>query len=297
MAIPESQLETWSNQGAVATAQATHESIRQALAQSAGLQQWTYEPYLQGSYRNGTNIRGDSDVDVVVQLESSFGYDVAALTAEETAAFHSAYPSATYGWREFRRDVLDALVDYYGSASVKESTCCLKVAGNSGRLPADVVVCLQYRKYLRFRNRDDQSYVEGMRFWTLDGREVINFPKWHYDNGVRKNSDERTGGRYKPVVRMFKNARTYLEDHGRISSSLAPSYFLECFLYNASDSAFYGTWQDRFLSVLDSLLKADWTKMTCQNGIVPLFGLTPEQWSSGSASSLIGALLQLWKDF
>jgi len=31
MGIPESQLETWSHQGAVTTAEATHKSIRNAL--------------------------------------------------------------------------------------------------------------------------------------------------------------------------------------------------------------------------------------------------------------------------
>ena len=294
MAIPESQLETWSNQGAVATAQATHESIRKALAQSTRLQQWTYDPYLQGSYRNGTNIRGDSDVDLVVQLESNFGYDVTALNSQEVAAFHSTFGSATYGWHEFRRDVLDALASAYGPDYVKESKCCLKVVANSGRLPADVVVCLQYRRYVRFRSRDDQSYIEGMRFWTSDGQEVINFPRWHYDNGVRKNSNDRTGGRYKPVVRMFKNARTYLEDRGRISSSLAPSYFLECVLYNVPDSGFAGSYQDAFCGVVNWLAKADMTKFVCQNGLMPLFGPSQEQWSVQSAAAVVTAFIDLW---
>jgi len=294
MAIPESQLETWSNQGAVATAQATHESIRQALAQSARLQQWTYDPYLQGSYRNGTNIRGDSDVDLVVQLESSFGYDVSALNTQEIASFNSVYGSATYGWREFRRDALDALVSYYGPASVKESKCCLKVAGNSGRLPADVVVCLQYRKYLRFRDLSDQSYIEGMRFWTTDGREVINFPTWHYDNGVRKNSDRHTDGLYKPAVRMFKNARSRLQEAGQLSASAAPSYFLECTLYNVPDAQFAGSSQDVYCSVVNWLNQADMSGFVCQNEQLPLFGPTPEQWSLDQARGLVHGLAQLW---
>lgn len=56
MGIPESQLETWSHQGAVTTARATHESVRNALE---SYESWPrdveYEVYLQGSYKNDTN--------------------------------------------------------------------------------------------------------------------------------------------------------------------------------------------------------------------------------------------------
>jgi len=72
MGIPESQLAIWSHQGAVTTAKATHESIRNALDSYRWTDGVDFEVYLQGSYKNNTNIRGDMDVDVVVQLNSSF---------------------------------------------------------------------------------------------------------------------------------------------------------------------------------------------------------------------------------
>ena len=259
------------------------------------MQQSTYDPYLQGSYRNDTNIRGDSDVDLVVQLSSAFYHDLSALSTADVAAFNAAYGSSQYGWAQFRSDVLDALVAYYGRDLVKEGKCCLKVKGTSNRLPADVVPCLQYRKYLRFRSRDDESYIEGMRFWTADGREVINFPKWHYDNGVRKNGQNRTAGTYKPVVRMFKNARSYMEDRGLIASSLAPSYFLECFLYNAPDSSFSGSYQEMYLGVLGGILSRNWDEFLCQNEQLQLFGTTPEQWAKDSAVALVQSFHDLWK--
>jgi tRNA nucleotidyltransferase (CCA-adding enzyme) len=80
MGIPESQLQTWSHQGAVTTAKTTHESIRNALAANTSpIRDKSYEVYLQGSYKNTTNIRGDSDVDVVAQLNSTFQDDLSAL--------------------------------------------------------------------------------------------------------------------------------------------------------------------------------------------------------------------------
>ena len=73
MAIPESQLETWSHQGAITTAKATADSIKNALNSYINRPDGVeFEIYLQGSYKNDTNIRGDSDVDVVAQLNSTF---------------------------------------------------------------------------------------------------------------------------------------------------------------------------------------------------------------------------------
>ena len=43
----------------------------------------TYVSYLQGSYRNDTNIRGDSDVDLVLELNSVFKHDASVLSEYE----------------------------------------------------------------------------------------------------------------------------------------------------------------------------------------------------------------------
>ena len=101
MSIPESQLETWSHQGAITTAKATHESIGKALDSSEKLSQVKPEVYLQGSYRNSTNIRGDSDVDIVVQLNSTFQYDITVLLESERKLFEQSYSSATYSLQNF----------------------------------------------------------------------------------------------------------------------------------------------------------------------------------------------------
>ena len=73
MTIAENQLRTWSQLGAQARSQRTYQSIRNAL----GRHVWppamgSPSVYLQGSYRNHTNIAGDSDVDVVVESSGVF---------------------------------------------------------------------------------------------------------------------------------------------------------------------------------------------------------------------------------
>ncbi len=114
MGIPESQFETWSHQGALVTSKATHESIRNALeANASPIKDKNVEVYLQGSYKNDTNIRGDSDVDIVVQLNSTFQHDLSDLSESESLLFNQNYSDAIYGWENFRADVLTALKSSY----------------------------------------------------------------------------------------------------------------------------------------------------------------------------------------
>ena len=192
--------------------------------------------------------------------------------------------------------MLTALRNYFGDSAVNIGNKSLKVTGNSNRLPADVVACMQYKKYKHFRSIKNQSYVEGMVFYTLrEHRKVINFPKVHYQNGTKKNS--RTSSRYKPTIRVFKNARTYLVNQGIISKELAPSYFLECLLYNVPDGNFTFNYQNTFCSVVSWLQKANMTNFLCQHEQFPLFGNTPEQWSSSDAQYFLQMLVNLWNNW
>lgn len=289
MPIPENQLRTWTRQGAVSTAKKTHESIRNALSGQRWSEYLELEVYLQGSYKNTTNIRGDSDVDIVVQLTSIFQSN---LTEEQKRRFW--FIKANYGWQDFYRDVHQALKDYYRSWRVEVGKKCLKV--QTPYLPADVVVCLQYRKYPQCP-RSSSDFVEGITFYVpTERRWVVNYPKLHYSNGVYKN--QFTGGLYKPVVRMFKNARSYLIDAGSISRDLAPSYFLECFLYNVPNSLFSNNLQQTYLGILEWLvtaIKDNSTSFVCQNEQLYLFGVSSEQWSLSNATELLVALIRLWQ--
>jgi len=288
MPIPESQLETWSHQGAVTTAKQTHESIRAALEAYNWPGGVRYEVYLQGSYRNHTNIRRDSDVDVVVQLNSAF-FENLPVNLKRQFGFRDA----SYGWKGFRSDVLTALRNHYGSGRVREGRKSLKV--QTSYLPADVVVSLQYRKYPD-RPRSEDDFVEGMTFWVpSESRWVINYPKLHYENGAKKNKD--TNGWYKPTIRMFKNARTYLVDKGVIPADLAPSYFLECLLYNVPNDKFGPNLQSTFREVIVWLRKADFSRFFCQNRQLLLFGSSPEQWSEDRAYRFLEAMVRLWNDW
>ena len=283
MAIPESQLETWAHQGAVTTAKSTADSIKNALNSYSD---WPdgidFEVYLQGSYKNDTNIRGDSDVDVVAQLNSTLYSNL----SEDQERILRLTP-ASYGWSNFKADVLQALKSYYGQVQVTEGNKSIKIKANNGRLPADVIACCQYRKYKTVNSYD---YVEGMYFWTKnDDRQIINYPKIHYDNGVSKHQNSSQW--YKPVVRLFKNSR------GSISGDATPSYFLECMLYNVPDLKFGTSYRDTFCDIVNWLNEVNLDDFVCQNGQLKLFGLTPEQWNTNEAKNFIKSLISLWDNW
>ena len=105
MAIPESQLSRWSDHVSQEASIRTHESIRRVLANHQWPRGMTYDFYFQGSYRNDTNIRGDSDVDVVLELNSIFNYDATALVEYDRNRLSASFDAPTYTWNDFRRKV------------------------------------------------------------------------------------------------------------------------------------------------------------------------------------------------
>ena len=291
MAIPESQLSRWSHHGPQEASIRTHQAIRSALEAHSWPQEMAYNVFLQGSYRNDTNIRGDSDVDVVVQLPSAFRHDASLLSPFEQNQLDSTFEPALYDWDDFRRDVLRALVNRFGSNLVAQGNKSIKVKADPPRLATDVVACIEYRKYLNYH-----SYVEGITFWALQGKYwIVNYPKEHYRNGAAKSVS--TSDRYKRTVRMFKNARNFLVSNGKINAALAPSYFIESLTYNAPDAAFQSGFQDTYYSIVKWMTSTNLTGLVCQNGQQYLFGPSAEQWSVQDAQAFAGWLAALWNNW
>jgi len=258
MGIPEQQLERWTTLGAQDGSRDTYASIKYALSSSSSvIKTGDYDIYLQGSYPNSTNIRGDSDVDVVLQLNATMFSDTSSLTVLEKQLYEGAVSPASYYWADFRQDVLCSLKNYYGTNQISDGKKSIKIKANTNRLAADVVPCIQFRKYKKFLGPHDEEFVEGITFWSNEYpfQQIINYPKVHIDNGAAKN--KRANQYYKRTVRMFKNARNALIDKGWITSKTAPSYFLECLIYNAADSHFSTSLESTFIDVLSDLANGE----------------------------------------
>ena len=242
-----------------------------------GLSQFKYEVFLQGSYKNDTNLGGDSDVDVVVGLVSKLRPRVAALTGQQLQE-DASHKVARERWQSFRRYALKAMRVGYGDA-VSSGRKSIKVA--KGRIPADadLVVTL--------------SYEGGIGFYLPDERRwVVSYPQQHHARGLKK--EKVTSKRFKRTIRMFKAARNLLVGRKTLTKEDAPSYFIECLLYNVPDGLFEQKLAPTYVGVLDWLKTAKLKEFQCQNGAVPLFGRGREQWTVGKARAFLTAMQELW---
>ncbi len=109
MAISETQLNTWANQGSITQSATTYGMIKNALEEPlAKYDNRNFKVFLQGSYGNDTNIYAESDVDVVIRYDGAFFHDVKNLPANQQAAFNAVHPDGKYTYDDFKTQVRTA---------------------------------------------------------------------------------------------------------------------------------------------------------------------------------------------
>lgn len=296
MAIPESQLETWARQGSITQSAGTYATVKNALESSKALYaSKSFEVFLQGSYGNDTNIYAESDVDVVIRLDSIWRGDVSALPPDQQAAYHQTYGSATYTFNEFKQGVITRLNTAFGAGDVNPENKAIKIKTSGSRRSADVVACYQFRRYIRFISSKDYEYVAGIIFPTRSSGDVINYPKLHSANCTNKH--QATNSWFKPMVRIWKNMRSKLVDDGVIAKDTAPSYYIEGLLYNVPIEEFGSSYAETFCNCLNWLRATDRSKLKCANEQYWLLGSKNVQWSAVKCDAFLEALVRLWNNW
>ena len=277
MPIPESTISSWSHHEAGTAFKEAHVPIREALNAYKGLSQFKYEVFLQGSYKNDTNLGGDSDVDVVIRLASKLKPRVVALSGEQLQE-DGSHRFALERWQSFRDHAMKAMKARFGKA-VKSGRKTIKLPKGTIPADADLVVTL--------------SHKEGIGFYLPDeGRWVVSFPEQHHQRGLKK--EKATDKQFKRTIRMFKAARNRLVEKGSLTKDNAPSYFIECLLYNVPDTLFAPKLAPTYVAILDWLKTAKLEDFQCQNGLAPIFGRQREQWTVKKARGFVKAMQELW---
>jgi hypothetical protein len=293
--IAENQLETWASQGPPTQFTDTYNRIRSHLLDGgAPYPLADTEVFLQGSYRNDTNVYGDSDVDIVLCHTGAYVKDLSRLSPDDRGAYDSANVAAvTYGYADFRRDATAYATGLYSNMNVGKKALYIPGA-NSGRRNADVLIAFQFRRYHEFKSWQNQRYDQGVCFFPAGGSLIENFPKLHSDNCTAKH--QNTKGYFKPMVRIFKNIRNTMISKGLLADGVAPSYFIEGILYNVPNEKFRGTYQQTLIDCFNYIATADRDKLVCANYMHWLVrDSSPTSWTAANFDTFMTALKRYWR--
>jgi len=199
--------------------------VRDAIESWSVFNGVNYRIYTKGSYPNNTNVRADSDVDVVVECHEVLYYDYAdSVTGDPSPTSPYQGPWTPPRWRS---EIGEAMVHTFGCDAVDTSgKIAVNISAVAGSRPsADVVPSFDYHLYLDPARR---IFHEGSCVFDTTGKKIVNWPAQQLENGRRKNTS--TGGRYKRFIRVLKSAENRLAELGHIDDM--PSYFMECLVWN-----------------------------------------------------------------
>jgi hypothetical protein len=303
--IREDQLATWTKPAfgnEEERAVYTENTIRAAVNAHPLIRTLPTRVFAKGSYKNNTNVRRDSDVDVAVEYTGIIypTYDDSA----DSAAVDRAQGLTPYSgpfltasgdsdMQQFKNAVGEALIGAFGTSAVTRHNKVFTVRETTRSLAADVIPCATHRHYWGPR-----SLAEGIRL--LPDRPAVpvdNFPQQHYDNGVAKNLV--AARRYKRVVRILKSLENRMVADG--AHSAVPGYLLECLVYQAPLQCFAAaSWAQRVRDVLAHLWTAtedaaSESQMLEVNEVKLLFHPT-QKWTRDEARSFVHAAWQYVKD-
>ena len=264
--------------------QRTERMIRAALKSLEAFSGRSYTVFTQGSYRNNTNVRLESDVDIVVRSDDVLFSDRDALPAGTTDTDLGLGPGP-YGYAQFKDDVQAALVATFGAGAVVRGNKAIRVRASSVRVNADVVAAFEHRWY-----RSNRSYLSGIEVRSDTGEQVINWPDQHYESGVSKNL--ATSRRFKATVRILKRLRNRMVDEGIEVASPIPSFLIECLVWNVPAGSFgHTTYTADVRSALATTFNATLTDAACSEWLEVsqlkyLFGST-KPWTRQQAHSFL----------
>lgn len=264
--------------------------ICSAVKESTAFRGRSIDVFAQGSYKNNTNVKTDSDVDVCVLCKDTFFYDFSlanGLTAPDVG-----FIPATYTYAQFRNDVGEALYQHFGRQSVTRGNKAFDIHPNAYRVDADVVACFEHRRYTRRLWSGEAEYLSGTQFLPDNGTPVVNWPRQHYENGIGKN--KQTGNRFKYVVRILKRLRNEMDDHGVQAAKPISTFLMECLVWNVPNEGFaHSEYTAKVRWVLAHTFNGTLSDENCRewgevNELKYLFRVG-QPWSRQAAHSFLGA--------
>lgn len=264
MVIPKDVLVNWAKPGKNEISKQTYSALKEVITKNVECT----NVRLQGSYSNSTNVRDNSDIDILVMCK---GYSPDIGGHKSIAGLKQHVYNSINGKNGYKFTM--------GNKTIKHN-------GGSGKVPADIIPCVECI----------YGGKSGIAIYDSSNQNVIfNYPILHQKNGEAKS--DRTNGNYKKAIRMFKNARNQLVKDNRLSEGCAPSYFIECLMYNVPDDEFKGSEFDIFHNSLVWIRNTNINNTICQNGVTNIFGSESTQWNIENFRMFKNALVLQWDEW
>lgn len=236
----EQRIETWSADPSTseqARIDRTLNMVSDAIAENAELAVLRPRVFVQGSYRNQTNVRLESDIDICVLFDQTEHYRVAAGTYRQ---YGGAPEHTAQSLKAKLHTALDAKFD-----AVTPGQKAFQIQPSTARVYADVVSAVVYKYH--YTHNGQLRHITGTAI--LDGNQFrTNFPDEHF---IQANAKElATAGVYKKMVRFFK--RLNLELAG-VEYTPLPSFYVESLVWNCDAGCFL---QASHYAVASDILRA-----------------------------------------
>ena len=256
----------------------------------------------QGSYRNNTNVRQDSDMDlsawhpgIKVIVEDGLSLDEVARRLGYTSTSGRIISDIAANLRDV---VGQALRVAFGAGNVQPGNKAFHISAVPGsRSNADVVPAIRLH-YVKRASGVLSTFdcVEGVIIYARDGTQILNFPHQHHENAKAKR--ERTRHRFKKVVRSAKRIRDELVTLGYLPPGHTPSFLIESLVYGVEDSVFsvdedrYDRMRRIFRSIGKQVSNPLWTGRATEINEVKLLFYNSQPWSAADAQAFVTAALR-----
>jgi hypothetical protein len=281
--------------------------VGSAMRHSRDLAQRSWTIIEQGSYHNNTNTRSESDMDLCVCLTDAFF--VEGPTGDVPTMAELGREPVPFTFDQYRAHIAWCLQREFGVTAVTMGSKAIHLhKDDAARINADIVPAYVFQRFgARLSSFGLRAAPDlGVALLTSSGKRLTNFPMQHYRNGCAKN--DRTGRRYKRVVRILKRLRNHMSDNPDVPQALrdqiraTASFLIESLVYNCPDTLFgHAAIYDDVIAVLGYLSRGlqdqtpttllgvpVWARWTEVNGIKTLFA--PDQvWSIRSAARFVDA--------
>lgn len=263
------------------------DAIRKAIKANVRLSKMDISIIRQGSYNARTNVRQHSDVDICVCLNSIFFRRYPEGKIQE----HYGHSAGDISFIDYKNFVHTALDNYFGYRNITRGNKAFDVHSNTYRVDADVVPAFAYRFYQGERE-DEYIQPAGIAFDPDKGERVINWPHHTHKNGNAKQ--ERTGQRYKKMVRIVKKLRNTMQEEDIVAAMDIGSFQIESAVWNVPDEGFnHDTYEADVRYVLahcfnKTLPRGDHENMREVNDLKVLFD-AHQPWTREQANSFFSA--------